>query len=107
MKYYSEEAINSVKRFMLDFESDKEEAKKYRRQPLIRLEDIEALPAADVAPVKHGYWIDTQLDNFRKVKSKCSECGWSGVSNYDSYVDIFEFEYCPSCGAKMDGGADE
>lgn len=61
----------------------------------------------DAEPVKHGHWIDTPLDRYKKFESKCSECGWHGISNYDSYVDIYEFEYCPYCGAKMDGGADD
>lgn len=59
-------------------------------------------PTADVQEVKHGKWIDEQLDKFRKWKSTCSVCGWNGISNYDSYVDIYDFEYCPYCGAKMD-----
>lgn len=56
----------------------------------------------DVQEVKHGYWIAKELDNFRKVECSCSICGWSGVENYDSYVDIHDFEFCPNCGAKMD-----
>lgn len=55
----------------------------------------------DVAKVKRGVWIDTPLDTFRKFESKCSVCGWSGVSNYDGYVDIFDFNFCPACGAVM------
>jgi predicted RNA-binding Zn-ribbon protein involved in translation (DUF1610 family) len=50
-----------------------------------------------------GYWIGRQLDNFRKYEVKCSECGWTGIENYDSYVDPSDFNYCPNCGAKMDG----
>lgn len=64
---------------------------------------IDDAPTIDAEPVKHGHWIDTPLDRYKKYESKCSECGWHGISNYDSYVDIYEFEYCPYCGAKMDG----
>lgn len=71
------------------------------------LNAIEEMPAADVKPVKHGYWIDTPLDRYKKFESKCSGCGWHGISNYDSYVDIYEFEYCPHCGAKMDGDTND
>lgn len=67
-------------------------------------EDIEGLSTADVQEVKHGRWKYKTLDNFRKVECTCTHCGWSGVENYDSYVDISDFEYCPNCGAKMDGG---
>lgn len=64
---------------------------------------LDELPPVDAEPVKHGHWIDTPLDRYKKFESKCSECGWHGISNYDSYVDVYEFEYCPYCGAKMDG----
>ena len=59
-------------------------------------------PAADVAEVKHGKWIGKQLDNFRKYEVTCSNCDWIGIENYDSYDNPFEFNYCPSCGTKMD-----
>ena len=64
---------------------------------------IETAETADVQEVRHGHWIEKDLDNFRKVECSCSICGWSGVENYDSYVDIHDFEFCPYCGAKMDG----
>ncbi|RGQ39567.1 hypothetical protein DWY99_08650 [[Clostridium] leptum] len=60
------------------------------------------LPAADVKEVKHGKWIGKQLDNFRKYEVTCSNCDWIGIENYDSYDNPFEFNYCPSCGTKMD-----
>jgi hypothetical protein len=71
---------------------------------------LDHISAADVRPVVRGKWIDRPLDKFRKFESKCSVCGWSGVSNYDSYVDIFDFNFCPNCGADMreqgaEGGA--
>lgn len=65
---------------------------------------IETQPTADVREVRHESWKYKTLDNFRKVECTCTHCGWSGVENYDSYVDISDFEYCPHCGAKMDGG---
>ena len=66
------------------------------------MQAIGEAPTADVQEVRHGHWIEKALDNFRKVKCSCSICGWSGVDNYDSYVDIHDFEFCPYCGAKMD-----
>lgn len=49
---------------------------------------------ADVAPVRHGEWIE------RALRPTCSLCGFSG-----SLIDapISPFKYCPNCGAKMDG----
>lgn len=52
--------------------------------------------------MEHAHWIFKQLDNFRKFENICSNCKWSGIDNYDSYVDIDSFNYCPNCGAKMD-----
>lgn len=57
-------------------------------------------PAADVAPVVHGRWIH----DGRRIRSgidwcHCSECGKS--DNFCARTN-----YCPHCGAKMDGGGD-
>ena len=56
--------------------------------------------AADVAPVVHGRWIDAYPDiepNPMFMYGICSECGFEqGISKY--------LNYCPNCGAKMDGG---
>ena len=57
-------------------------------------------PAADVAPVRHGRWIDAYPGiepNPMFMYGICSECGFEqGISKY--------LNYCPNCGAKMDGG---
>lgn len=61
---------------------------------------VEGIPAADVAPVRHGRWkynTDFQVWN-------CSECGenphkGTGVVVVEENLPA----YCPHCGAKMDG----
>lgn len=60
---------------------------------------IERLPAADVAPVRHGRWIkDEFFSDEVNNGEKCSQCGeligWFGNLP----------KYCPGCGALMDGG---
>ena len=58
--------------------------------------DILRIPAADVQPVVHGEWKPIVYhDNFQKCGYWCSICGeeWNGI----------ETDYCPNCGAKMDG----
>ena len=55
--------------------------------------DISELPAADVAEVVHGRWIASH-DEF----CTCSIC------KYPVYVGWNQTNYCPNCGAKMDGG---
>lgn len=71
-----------------------EELKRRDFLPVIVKHAIEAVPAADVAPVRHGEWIE------RAWRPTCSLCGFSG-----SLIDapISPFKYCPNCGAKMDG----
>ena len=64
---------------------------------------VTRVPAADVAPVRHGRWIDAYPDiepNPMFMYGICSECGFEqGISKY--------LKYCPDCGCRMDGGADE
>lgn len=64
---------------------------------------IEALPAADVAPVVHGRWMPSGYEDcseqFRRVK--CSQCDQEA---YAMAFYVVDGHYCPNCGAKMDGG---
>ena len=61
---------------------------------------IKNRPASDVAPVRHGQWIEyTKViipEPYNKWEQawKCSECGFD-----DGFV---AYNYCPNCGAKMD-----
>ena len=53
---------------------------------------LEKLPAADVAPVRHGHW-DTGYFHDRV----CSCC-----LHPDNDINDYAHSYCPNCGAKMD-----
>ena len=58
-------------------------------------------PAADVAPVVHGRWIDKPTGKYRNWQSWCSACGkHSGIGGIQSNQHK---PYCPNCGARMDG----
>ena len=61
------------------------------------------IKTADVAPVIHGRWESCFEDWRQQIEgSKCSVCG------YEHYaVSILNYNYCPGCGAKMDGGSTE
>lgn len=61
--------------------------------------EIKALPAADVAPVVHGWWLEDH------DYLKCPECGVMVKWDF-TFFDIGNWNYCPNCGAKMDGGAE-
>lgn len=62
------------------------------------------VPAADVAPVVHGRWIE-QEDPMLDVYYTCSVCKEDFYIETTGYPekDMFLYTYCPNCGAKMDG----
>lgn len=73
---------------------------------------LHRLPAADVTPVVHGYWIEGEKKyrhNWGSItvhQCNCSQCGYAQESSIwgggisDS---IKKTKYCPNCGARMDG----
>lgn len=63
----------------------------------VPLSAIEHIPAADVASVVHGRWIETSEGTF------CSECNKNPIPVEHYNVCNFTGAYCPNCGAKMDG----
>ena len=69
---------------------------------------IERLPAADVAPVRHGHWIG-EGDGYADGELvfdvwHCSECAYCIDDGTDDPERLPK--YCPGCGALMDGGKD-
>ena len=57
------------------------------------------LPPADVAPVRHGRWVNEQMivGGFAETWScDCSVCGRT------QREPLWKPNYCPNCGAKMD-----
>ena len=72
-------------------------------------------PAADVAPVVHGVWIpvhESEISGWNPEVAGidpiagyiCSACKNEAV--YDCNDKFVLSDYCPWCGARMDGGAD-
>ena len=61
---------------------------------------VSAIQSADVAPVRHGRWIDKPTGRYGQWQAWCSvcdeKCGCGGT--IESQHKIF----CPNCGAKMD-----
>ena len=55
---------------------------------------------AEVAPVRHGQWVEHKHfnhDHYIDSTYECSEC---------NVEEPLTSDYCPNCGAKMGGGAD-
>lgn len=61
-------------------------------------EEVRNLPAADVVEVRHGHWTKCR-EGLSSFSAKCSECTKRTLS-------YFHYNYCPNCGAKMEGGQD-
>ena len=56
---------------------------------------IDAIPAADIAPVVHARWIEDDCAFMR-----CSLCGYENDWEWAT-------PYCPHCGARMDSEESE
>lgn len=82
---------------MAEFIGAPDDAQKHDEQCNYAISMIENTPAADVAPVVHGRWITYA------GKDTCSRCHAPALEA-DAHL---RFYYCPNCGAKMDGGADD
>lgn len=78
---------------------------------------IEKSPTVDAVEVVHGYWHIDDYDSgdpgyySAYIEVHCSKCGYelgaeSGQYGW-SYGDPFPLNYCPNCGAKMDGDGNE
>ena len=83
---------------------------------------ISKLPAADVVEVRNGRWLtkeymygdpdvgteDMWIDRLAEQSdyyAYCSICGKD--AEYNAEGSLILSDYCPNCGAKMDGGADD
>lgn len=54
---------------------------------------VDKMPAADVAPVKHGHW------NIGYFHDRVCSC----CLHPDNDLNDYAHDYCPNCGCKMDG----
>lgn len=61
--------------------------------PEICTQEINSIPAADVAPVVHAQWIEDESGII--ICPKCKR-GYNLIAKFTNY--------CPACKAKMDGG---
>ena len=71
----------------------------------IVLPKIDAFPAADVAPVVHGRWFDTGVENATGNIYFCSVCRkYNNPNKKDVEMKRTKEKpaYCPNCGAKME-----
>ena len=102
--------INRIKEYTLDvYDIDLDDAKQFGGNSRIEnyceglyeaTELVDDIPAADVAPVVHGRIVGSLEDGRYRRRFSC--CG-------EDATMITQWawpKYCPNCGAKMDGGAE-
>ena len=71
---------------------------------------IDAIPTADVEKVRHGEWLPSP-DGINPIR--CNRCDapapYVFVSNAQGGTEMirYKFNFCPYCGAKMDGGKND
>ena len=56
-------------------------------------------PTIEAEPVRHGEWL-----HLEHMKYRCSAC--ERACYVATIMNEPSFEYCPHCGAKMDGGSE-
>lgn len=70
---------------------------------------VDKIPAADVAPVRHGRWIEDErtYPGPGLANNLCSVCGEIAGAWKEGLAPERKWAYCPACGALMDGKEDE
>ena len=87
-----------ILKFIEDGLNNPDKLKAFGHDAIEIMTEVQYAPAADVAPVVHGRWVNKQeKDTFAGYLTRfvCSECG---------RVEQAKEPYC-HCGAKMDGDA--
>jgi len=62
---------------------------------------IKAIPAADVRPVVHGRW-EYEAQEVGGVNGGVGTI-WGYRCPFCDKLNVYESNYCPNCGAKMEG----
>lgn len=70
----------------------------------VDIADINKAPTIEAEPVRHGRWVASEPDSHDCIKHICSECGKYRLFMWSDYTNC---NYCPNCGAKMDGDQNE
>ena len=67
---------------------------------MISAYDVIMLPAADVAPVRHGRWIEPSRLYYGAKQYECSLCYSDTFWKRHSITE--KYPHCPNCGATME-----
>ena len=70
------------------------------------MEIVASLLAANVAPVVHGHWIWHEEEH--EYECSACYCRFDYNPTFENFDHGFHYaNWCPYCGAKMDGGAND
>lgn len=99
--------VDVAKHKCKDYESYINGANQFRHQVKVALRHT---PTADVEEVRRGEWVDRKFIKIGGLTKaypsvECSKCGMLFCDIINNHKVIYQF--CPNCGAKMDGGKEE
>ena len=103
-QYIDREAV--LQKRLLWIESNK------RSVPVVMVEDIETIPAADVAEVRHGQWQQVEVTDYPNSNLMVASMWCPVCKRYHNEVYYYGnptemAHYCGFCGAKMDGDVND
>lgn len=87
---------------------EKAEPEEVTGEGIVYVQDIDEAPTVDAVEVVHADWLDIRFDSmWRSMLATCSHCKVRGevrVKANECGFAVPDSDYCPNCGAKMDGG---
>ena len=105
--------LESVKSKRLIFEESTPIEEAIAEQVSVFEEAIEEAPTADVVEVRHGAWMSAYeyalkigCTDERRLEEAKADKRWKFCPFCEQQVK-WDFNYCPECGAKMDGERSE
>lgn len=98
-----DEAISVIK----EIDPNYEITSSYNAESIV----LNAVRNGEIVPVVHGEWI---IENIYppSIGTHCDNCGWAWSNGIDAVklnpvFSLIKTNYCPNCGAKMDGKEQE
>ena len=87
----------AVEKFIIHGLNNSDVYERFGHDAIKIIAEVHYMPAADVAPVRHGRWVEKEKYTFG-IMYDCSLCEDRILDNGHPW------NYCPNCGARMDGG---
>ena len=102
-EYISREA---VLKFIENGLNNTDKNKAFGHDAVEIMAEVQYMPAADVDPVRHGLWISlTECANAGVYCSVCNKKVYKEDYAWSNKRIKMRSNYCPNCGARMDGEA--